>query len=535
MDRHTDAILSMMVGTIELYQEDLQRLTIIPYLHDDVFFAIKLKATDQYEKADDYTRLLCDRALSTILPRYLRVTRDDILGFSLFMRNGRTYSISKKSVYEDVTQDENQAWMHSVLDANGKAILLGNRTEASELYEKETQVFSVARMIKDPDSQESLGIIVADADTRVLDRSIRNLNFDVSFKVSILDRWKEPVYLHGFSPEDTASGEPIEGYRMSMREVAESGWQVCVYLSESELRRRTVWIFTSGFLLILCGIVVAISLYRHLTVSVVHPVQELLATMRNVESGDLQARFSSKPKAVQEMVLIGDRLNAMIQSLEFHIQQEYISRMKQQEAEYQMLQSQIKPHFLLNILNGFLDLNRSGEKKLLDDSIRNLAGMLRYIQQRQTMTTVSEEFHFIESYCHLQQLRFSDRMQFFLTLDEKAAPIIIPRLLVQPLVENAVIHGLEPISRRCTIRVSAKAEAEGTDTCITLCVEDDGAGFDPNAIDLEKSIGLGNCLERLVYAFVDATYAIEAQIGKGTKITMKFYPNRIDADESSDS
>ncbi len=140
---------------------------------------------------------------------------------------------------------------------------------------------------------------------------------------------------------------------MSSTGVGNSGWNIHVYLSESELLRRTVWIFLFGVLLVLSGLIVAMLLYHRLNRSVVHPVHDLLATMKEVEKGNLQIRVTHEEKTVHDIVIIGDRLNQMIQSLDFHIKQEYISRMKQQEAEYQSLQSQIKPHFLLNTLNGF--------------------------------------------------------------------------------------------------------------------------------------------------------------------------------------
>lgn len=536
MDRHTDSILSTMAETIELYQEDLQRLTIIPYLHDDVFFAIKLKSTGQYEMADDYTRLLADRALSTILPRYLRVTRDDILGFSIYMKSGLVYRISKTSLQESpfpIIDDEsslletNQLWLESVFAANGSAILLGNQEDISSIYKDETQIFSVARMIKDPDSQEYMGIIVADADTRVLDRFVRNLDFDVSFKACILDRWGAPVYMHGLEP-GTADGAPIEGFRMSSRTVGDSGWQISVYLSETELLQRSVWIFTFGMVLIFSGIIVAIVLYRRLTVSVVQPINELLATMKAVEQGNLSVRVRYKSEAVKDMIIICENLNHMIQSLEFYIQQEYVSRMRQQEAEYQALQSQIKPHFVLNTLNGLLMLNQSGEKVLLDESIRNLAVMLRYIQQETTKTSLQEEFNFITSYCHLQHMRFSDRMQFSITLDEKIAGVAIPRLMVQPLVENSVIHGMEPLSRSCTIQISATSyhEYDSSPSFVLIKVADNGAGFNPSTLKSTNSIGMNNCFERLRIAFPHSEYLIQSGIGKGTLITMKFMPNK---------
>jgi LytS/YehU family sensor histidine kinase len=117
------------------------------------------------------------------------------------------------------------------------------------------------------------------------------------------------------------------------------------------------------------------------------------------------------------------------------------------DAEYRALQSQIQPHFMYNVLNGFVALNRSGDRGALESSLHALKDMLRYTIEHGQRATVSEEFAFLELYCRLQKLRFEERFSYGFELGEGAAPLPIPKLLVQPLLENAVIHGIEPSTR----------------------------------------------------------------------------------------
>ena len=166
----------------------------------------------------------------------------------------------------------------------------------------------------------------------------------------------------------------------------------------------------------------------------------------------------------------------MTLSLKEHIDKEYVAALNQQAAQYQALQSQIKPHFLYNTLNGILSLNRIGRKEKVERAIRDLTGMLRYIQHTETVTTVAEEFRFIDSYCRLQKLRFPNKFSYSVDYDPKIGGLEIPRLLVQPFVENAVIHGIEPVPCSCLLTVEAQYN-EHKDSAV-IRITDDGMGFD---------------------------------------------------------
>ncbi len=199
----------------------------------------------------------------------------------------------------------------------------------------------------------------------------------------------------------------------------------------------------------------------------------------------------------------------------------YVELIEKREAEYQALQSQVQPHFLYNVLAGLIGLNRMGNTKALESSILALKDMLRYTTEHQEWTTVAEEFQFLLKYCNLQRLRFQERLSFDLDCDEAAGRCRIPKLLLQPLVENAVIHGIEPLDRRGHLTVTARLNHSEAEPVLCISIVDDGVGFVPGPIVRRTHIGLGNVKERLSLAFKRASFQIHSSPGDGTRVDLE--------------
>ncbi len=202
----------------------------------------------------------------------------------------------------------------------------------------------------------------------------------------------------------------------------------------------------------------------------------------------------------------------------------YSDLIKKGEAEYQALQSQVQPHFIYNILNGFIGLNRMGDKKSLESSIIELKEMLRYTQDSRTVTTISEELSFIENYCQLQKLRFGDRFEYTLHLGDGLGGVKIPRLLLQPIAENAIIHGIEPLQDRVgSLEVEAFYTLEDRHRMISIVIRDNGVGFDLETLHEKEHIGIGSVRRRFKYAFPNSAFNIKSSPGEGTEIRMTFH------------
>ncbi len=177
----------------------------------------------------------------------------------------------------------------------------------------------------------------------------------------------------------------------------------------------------------------------------------------------------------------------------------YAELAEERNAEYLALQSQIQPHFLYNVLGGFAALNRMGARDTLERSILALKELLRYAVDHDARATVGEELSFIARYCELQKMRFQERLEWSVTADEGVAGLMIPKLLLQPLVENAIIHGIEPTGEPGRLEIFARATEEGGVRSIAFTVRDDGAGFEPGGT--EKGVGLRNVERRLALAY----------------------------------
>ena len=205
----------------------------------------------------------------------------------------------------------------------------------------------------------------------------------------------------------------------------------------------------------------------------------------------------------------------------------YRELLERRQAAYHALQAQIQPHFLFNVLGGMFGLNRAGDTLLVERSLICLRNMLQYIVGEQDVVTLAEEFAFTRSYLELQTLRFGDRLEVTVELHDTVADISMPKLVLQPLVENAVTHGIEPKVGRSRIQVSAHAEETGG---VLVCVRDDGVGLgntgavsrDGNARAPSESRGLGlhigisNVRDRLLLTHPGTSLEISEAEGGGT-------------------
>lgn len=199
----------------------------------------------------------------------------------------------------------------------------------------------------------------------------------------------------------------------------------------------------------------------------------------------------------------------------------YKELLERREAEYEALQSQIQPHFLYNLLNGLIGLNRMGNRKSLEGALFSLKDMLRYTLEQNDWSTVAEELRFVSKYCELQQVRFQERLSVDIHCDEAAESFRIPKLILQPLVENAVIHGIEPLGGPGQLKVSAEHIQKNGAAGVGIHVVDNGVGFSVADHPEDGHIGLRNVRERLLIAFPHAFLKVESEPGKGTRITME--------------
>ena len=188
------------------------------------------------------------------------------------------------------------------------------------------------------------------------------------------------------------------------------------------------------------------------------------------------------------------------------------------QAQMRMLQAQIEPHFLFNTLATIQSLiGRSPDKAnlMMDNFIAYLRQSLS--ASRSQEGTVKQEFDLLRHYLELLKIRMGDRLQFELDVADDLCSAALAPMLLQPVVENAIKHGLEPKVEGGTVRVSAQRDG----THMVLEVQDDGLGFAVNADSAGEGIGLANLRERLAVLYDGAAALTVAEANPGTTIAIR--------------
>jgi two-component system sensor histidine kinase YesM len=286
------------------------------------------------------------------------------------------------------------------------------------------------------------------------------------------------------------------------------------------VQSRNLFYGSVGLLLIM-SLLAAYLLYKN----VQRPIGVLIHSVQRLRSGDYSTRITAKPK--NEFSFLFQRFNEMASEIDQLIRKVYQEQLRTREANLKQLQSQINPHFLYNCFALIRSLARLGKKESVMDLAMHLSKYYRYTTRvEKTTSTIQEELQLIESYLEIQKLHMQ-HLSYTIQVPENMMKLEIPRLLLQPIVENAVLHGIEKSLMDGLIKITG----EQNDRFNTLIVEDNGVGMTDKALqNLRKLIlvppnddtgcALWNIRERLILQFGEAAI-IELEQAKHGGVTAK--------------
>lgn len=229
------------------------------------------------------------------------------------------------------------------------------------------------------------------------------------------------------------------------------------------------------------------------------PLQKLrksiLALQNDLETPD----YNQVLKRIRYYHPLGEEFSALIQQIDSQKQREYVSEMLRKEAELAAMQSQINPHFLYNTLDSIRGQLLFEGQKQIADTLESLSSLFRYSTNPKTVyNTFSQEIDNIENYMRIIRYRFGDRVALHYIIDEADMSIYnceIPKLTLQPIVENAILHGLELKKQGGIITVRAWLSMNE----LNICVEDNGVGMSEEQLaDMNRRFasGMSEMLER---------------------------------------
>lgn len=279
--------------------------------------------------------------------------------------------------------------------------------------------------------------------------------------------------------------------------------------SLKEVGRLTLLIFLVSALLIFILLLGLKRVFHHYQVQ----VTDLVETMQEIATSDKQIRIRTDNKQ-QEMYLIASQVNDTLDSLEGKIGDIYRLELAQQDANMRALQAQINPHFLYNTLEFFRMYAVTRDMDELADMIVEFSSLLRSSIAQSKMTTLAEELALCEKYSYICQIRYPRSIAYSFQVDKDCEEVPIPRFIVQPLVENYFVHGVD--LKRKNNALSIKVLKHGRD--VEILIRDNGKGMSAATLasyqaflaqrelgqmEEKTSIGIRNVHERLLLYFGD--------------------------------
>lgn len=310
----------------------------------------------------------------------------------------------------------------------------------------------------------------------------------------------------------------------------ETGWKIVSYIPLSVLYSDVEYIRQKIIISLVCAVLLMLLISFYISYDFVISINKLVYGMKRLQSGeeDVEVKLDRK----DELGFMGSAFNNMVKeitTLQKWVLREQLTR---KDAQIKALQSQINPHFLFNTLESINWMAQLSGVPEISETVTALASLMEASTARQgKFITLAQELEYIDNYILILKKRFEGRLEVVKDIDPSILEVKVPRLLIQPLVENAANHGVANYRGKGIVRITAKKNG----AIVRVVVEDNGAGIDPDELELinerlnmndedyfkfeeEKrvgGIGLEN-VNRRIKLFYGSQYGIRIESKKGS-------------------
>jgi len=488
-----------MVKRLDDYIEDMKRISTIPAYVEEIKDNLQL-SNDFYEQAyqdqsapggseqsiDELTLNIRQKIESSI--NFLNNIKEDTKSVYLFDKYGNAYYRYKNGFRQDI-KERYPYWKSAVQGSKGLPALIGTEQVINNSNAR-NYVFSVIREVFS-DSYEAIGLIVVDANISFFERIVEDLDKATHGSTLILDQNENVVYDSNktYMTQNMASADwlravegrqgsyvaEVEGKQMlviySLSE--QTQWHVVITVPVSELvkdvaRNRNLTI-AATLLAIVAALIISVLLSFVLTRS----LRILVNLMRQVQYGNLDVKYPVKYK--DEIGRLGNQFNRMIERIKQLIAENVRIGERKREAELAALQTQINPHFIYNTLESIRMTAEINDDSEVADMTQILGKLLRYsITMGKEFVRLEQELDHLRNYMKLQNYRYPGVFQLSIAPCEELKSAKLLKLTLQPIVENAIFHGLDPTKRAMELTLTFTV----TGSELRIAVGDSGVGMD---------------------------------------------------------
>lgn len=536
MESMTNANLEQTRVSLDVWLDSYQDILYQAYTDDDI-----VELVDMINAGEDVAN---NRQMLRRTLRGLFFTKDYVKFISVITDSGElvfynqltsattrtswmdSISMSQEELYREISSDNK---MHMI--PTGEKVVFGSNS---------CYLFHIGHRIIDyRDVDKRCGVVLVSIDEKMLEEICstgeNGLNFIVDSEGYLIscagsDRVGQAVYESGADEADK-----MDAYRQIAMETGlfgetelfiysvrdeETGWEIVRATDQEELiqalrQQQELRIFI--IVLSLCAVMaIMFSQVTKMTGS----IKRVLETMRKAGKGDLNVRVAEDSTRPTEIEVIAEEFNSMMDKLKQSIQ-------KQKDAEIAALEAQINPHFLYNTLDTINWMAIDRDEYEISNMIATLAGILRYgISNSNGVVRIKDEADWLKQYIFLQQTKLKNSFDCHINVEPEIIGLPIHKLLLQPFIENAILHGFEGVDRTPELRMDMGREGDR----IAIRIQDNGCGMPDEMVremnagifrktDNKNHIGMENAITRIhMYYGERAKVEIDSHPGQGTTV-----------------
>ncbi|NLJ31659.1 MAG: sensor histidine kinase [Clostridiales bacterium] len=472
-------------------------------------------------------KTLISNEIDKILFKYT-LNNDNIISLSIFSDSGIEFTVNQS------VQDET----YQLFDKN--TIYAANGTTLWGLNKDKSKNFCAAREILDLVTQKPIGYINMVVKESYFGDIVENISSSLVSGTYLVD--KDGIVVSTNNSSELGSQLPlyrqiaandfdsalytlngVQNYVFNGKQM-DNGWTLITLIPQNELEDETNALIR---LILFVDAAVALIAFGILFLFVrrfTDPITKLCRSMENVGQGDFQKKFAVRSN--DEIGMLGRSFNSMVENIDNLIKTVYKLEISKKQAELDSLKMQINPHFLYNTLETINWMARMQNNMDIATVTTALGQFFRASVHQSNFITIAEEIKNVQNYLTIQAYRFGNKIKTEISADEDCKDEFIPSFLLQPLVENAIIHGLEPKLTKGILKISIYREEDG----IHFMVWDDGVGIseetlqriraDFMTLNTKNFIGLGNVNKRICLHYGNnCRLTISSGINEGTAVS----------------
>lgn len=439
---------------------------------------------------------------------------------------------------------EGEEWYQHIKDADGVPVLFNGQVPFLKSRDSGSFI-TIGQVIMSPDGLEPIGVALINYHISLIRNMCLGLKYNEDSNIILVDNSGKIVI--ETNEKDIGNNEATieklrgqnEGYfienqngdkRIIMYESIEPyDWKIISIFSQKQIELKIKQYLSN------INLYIFILLYVFVFVTLVNfnrqlkPLNKIAIMMKESVSNNFSARVNL-PSTIREVEMLSNSFNFMTGKIRELIEKEYVAKIKQQQAEISALEAQINPHFLYNTLETIRWSAVKNGNEEIGRMIYSLSGSLRYsITDMGEKVKVSDEINWLKNYIYIQKIRFKNLFDLRLEIDDEILDCKIHKLVLQPFVENSIVHGFKDYTSGGLIIIKGYLE----ENILNFEINDNGAGFSKGNIEViidsknvenmeYMGIGICNAVKRLaLYYGQGFQVSIVSRRNKGTSIGIR--------------